>query len=179
MLAVPFASVEVDDRAFLEGFRAAMDVFRDVGELVAVEIADKVVLSAKELVPKRTGQLAESIHREAPIRHRLGVSVEVKAGGPGIRETIFMEFGTYKDRPHPYMRPAFARAAGALRGAGFSARLAYSHQARLFVRRMQARAKVRRLQRRGQLRITGAEARQIGREISSRMAFRRPRRRAR
>lgn len=183
---MPFASVDVDDQAFLDGFRAAMEEYRLLGEAFAVTTADKVVEIAKELAPVSRdprdppGRLRESIHHDPPVREgELGVSVQVVAGGPGIRETIFMEFGTYKDRPHPYMRPALALAAGGIRSIGVSARLQYSHQAQLFIRRMKARVKVQKAQRRRAIHLTPAEARVVGQYISSRLQYRRPRQRRR
>ena len=164
----------VEDREFIEGFRLALQEYRALGEVYAVEIAEKIVVIAKGLVPERTGRLAASIRHEGPVMTDRQVYVWVMAGGPGIRETVFMEYGTYKDRPHPYMRPAFAQAAGALRRLGYSARLVYSHQARLHVRRMRARLKVHNLRRRrrGGLELTAAEARVVAREISQRLRYR-------
>lgn len=115
---MPFAVVDVDDRAFQESFKVAMDAYRLRGEEYAVEKADQVVEIAKSLVAVGTdrrdppGRLKASIRHDPPLRNAGGVSVKVSAGGPGIRETLPQEFGTYKMRAQPYMRPALAAAAG-------------------------------------------------------------------
>lgn len=168
------AAVEVDDRAYRDGIPRALEEYRLISDALLEEVADKVVERAKALVPKRTGRLAESIRAEPLVRDARGASVTVVAGGPGIRETIFVEFGTSVMRAEPYMRPALAAAAGGLRSIGVAARLAYSDRARLFARRARARAKVRRAQnrRKNRLVLSLAEARATGRFISQRFRFR-------
>lgn len=152
---MPFADVTVEDEAFLEGFRLAMDEYRQLGEDYAVMTSDKIVDVAKGLAPVGTdprdppGRLRESIRHDPPRRiGNAGVSVTVRAGGPGIRETLPVEFGTYKMRAQPYMRPAFAVAAGALRSVGVAVRMTASHQARRQLKRARFSTVVRRTNRR-------------------------------
>lgn len=166
-------SIDLDDKAFLAAMPGAIEELKGEGTLFIVQVADKVVARAKVLAPKRTGALADSIHADPPVREPPGVVVEVAAGGSGIRETIFMEYGTYKDRPQPYMRPALAEAATGLRGLGLDARLISDNQARLFLRRQRARAIVRKQQEHG-LKLTPAEARVVGSTISQRLRYRGP-----
>jgi HK97 gp10 family phage protein len=141
---MPSEHIEVDDRAFRAGFAIAIEELRALAEGSIEHVADTVVDRAKVLVPKRTGRLADSIRRGQLVRTGRGAEVQVTAGGPGIRETVFVEFGTSKMRPEPYMRPALAEAAGALRSLGVAARLASSTNAREALRRARQRQRVRR-----------------------------------
>ena len=102
-----------------------------------------------------------------------GAELEVVAG-EGEREAIYMEFGTYKDRPHPYLRPALAIAAGAARGGSYAVRASRTTRARLFARRSRARIRVQQQQRRG-LQLSPAEARAVAQSISQRLRYRGPR----
>lgn len=169
--------IDDDDRAFLEGFKAGFEELRLQSHEAIEHIADKVVDRAKELAPKRTGGLTESIDRGPLVRDARGAYIEVHAGGPGIRETIYMEFGTYKDRPRAYFRTALAEAGGVLRSVGFAARLEASGRSRMAAKRARARADVRRRFRRGEL--TAAQTRAASRDISNRMRFRAQRGRGR
>lgn len=158
------AHIEVDKEAFLEGFRAAFEEVRAQAGEACELVADKVVELAKVYAPKRTSRLADSIGRDELVREGTTVSVQVHAGGEGIRETVFMEFGTYKDTPHPYMRPALAAAGGVLRSSSAAAKLSGSNRARLAARRARARAVIRRQRHRGEL--TAAQARAVSRAVS-------------
>lgn len=60
--------------------------------------ARKIEGTAKSLAPRRTGALANSIRTDGS-----GTFREV---GPTERYGRFMEFGTYKDAPQPFMGPA-------------------------------------------------------------------------
>lgn len=152
---MPFVDVSVDDRAFLEGFRLAMDAYRKLGEDYAVMTADHVVAVAKGLVPvgidlrDPPGRLRESIRRDLPVREgNTRVSVSVHAGGPGIRETLPVEFGTYKMRAQPYMRPALELAAGALGSLGIAVRSQTTHAAHVTLKRARAITVIRRTKKR-------------------------------
>lgn len=169
--------IEVNVAAFESAVPVAFDEWKAEAGAYIEHLGDQVVDRAKELAPKRTGRLAASIRRDPFVLGGRGGYVIVRAGGPGIRETIFMEFGTYKDRPHPYMRPALASIASGLRTAGVAARLSSSTNARSAVKRRVARERVRKLLRRGQ--ISARTARETSRAISSQMRVRAPRRRGR
>lgn len=158
-------SIDVDNRAFLAELPAAFEEWRVQAEAFVDVTADKVVDRARELVPKRTGRLAESIHRGSLVRTPNGASVTVSAGGPGIRETIFVEFGTTEMRAQPYMRPALAMAAGAARGSLFEARVTATSKTRAAARRAAHRQRLRRAVRKGFL--TSEQARRESRRISS------------
>jgi len=162
-------SVEVDDKAFLAAFPLTLEELFLEGEAWLVLVGDRVVLLAQGFAPKRTGELAASIHATAPVRTPRGVALEVVAG---TREATYMEFGSAHARAQPFMRPALAAAAGGLRSIGVAARLSSSNRALLFARRARARVIVRRQQQRGALRLTPAEARVVGRTISQRLRYR-------
>ncbi len=163
---------EVETLAFRASLPAAVEEYRLSGIEYIVLVGDKVVVLAKGFAPKRSGGLAASIHATAPVLTRQGAELEVIAG-EGEREAIYMEYGTYKDRPHPYLRPALAIAAGAARGGAFAVSTSTSTRARLFARRSRARIAVQRQQRRG-LRLTPAEARLVGQSISQQLRYRGP-----
>lgn len=166
--------IEVDVAAFETAFPVATAEWKAEAGAYIEHLGDQVVDRAKDLVPKRTGRLAASIRRDPFVFEGRSGYVIVRAGGPGIRETIFMEFGTYKDRPQPYMRPALASIAGGLRTAGVAARLSSSVNASAAVKRRIARERVRKLFRGGK--ISARSAREASRAISSQMRVRAPRR---
>lgn len=162
----------MDARAFKAGFAAAIEALKgDVAAIVG-ETGAKAVERARSLAPKRTGALIASIRATPVLPGRQGPFLYVIAG---TREALPMEFGTYKDRPHPFMRPAAASLAGVLRAGGYAARVNSSQRTRLFARRVRARAVVREHRRRGEL--TSVQARAVSRELSNRLRYRAPRRR--
>lgn len=80
------------------GARAAK-VVRDGGNRIAREAA--------AAAPRRTGALASSIKVTFSGDGRSGsLSATVT---PTARHAPFVEFGTYKDRPQPFLFPAFER----------------------------------------------------------------------
>lgn len=166
--------VDVETGAFEAGIPAAIEEYRGLAEIFIVEVADKVVLIAKSLAPVSprapAGELVASIRHERAVSVEHGLEILVIADA---REAIYMEFGTYKDRPQPFMRPALAQAAGGLRSLGYAARLSYSTRASLFVRRSRARIKVQGAQRRG-LRLSVQERKAVAATISQRLRYRGP-----
>lgn len=71
-----------------------------------------VVRLAKQLAPKRTGALEQSI------RYTYDASSRTLQFVVGVPYGVFQEYGTYKMAPHPFMRPAIL-----LNGPSFSARV--------------------------------------------------------
>jgi HK97 gp10 family phage protein len=67
----------------------------------ATEAAAKVQATAKSLAPKLTGALANSITTDVT---QNGAEV-----GPTVRYAPFVEYGTSKDSPQPFMGPAAER----------------------------------------------------------------------
>lgn len=151
---MPFADVTVEDQAFLDAFKLAMDAYRQLAEDYAVLTSEHVVAVAKGLVPvgddprDPPGRLRESIRHDPPIRDANSVRVTVSAGGPGIRETLPVEFGTYKMRAQPYMRPALALAAGGLSSLGIAVRTQTTHAAHVTLKRARMTTVVRRTRKR-------------------------------
>ncbi len=77
--------------------------------------ADPTREMASELAPVDTGKLRISIHTGTQLTRRQKSSA-YKAGKLGVAEVhvgtelsrgLFQEFGTFKMRPHPFMRPAW------------------------------------------------------------------------
>lgn len=66
---------------------------------------------AQGLAPVKTGELAQSIHVSSRIhrRHRGAQrdALEMYMGPGGGTKSITQEFGSEKNPPHPYMRPAW------------------------------------------------------------------------
>lgn len=163
------ARIEVDDAAFLASLDPAIGEWRlQVFEILG-HIADEVVVRARELVAKRTERLMETIRRGPLVLAEWGAYVEISAGD-GTRYAIFQEFGTYKMAAHPFMRPAFAMAAGLLRAGGYYARTATTSKTRAAARRELHRKRLRRAVGAGLL--TGEEARRESRRISNLRRFR-------
>jgi HK97 gp10 family phage protein len=82
----------------------------------ALSAAGQVFEAAmRSTVPRDTGALADSITRKVHVSSNLSsmsviVGPEYKGGGtqdPGVR-AMFLEFGTRKMAPRPFMRQAFA-----------------------------------------------------------------------
>jgi HK97 gp10 family phage protein len=65
------------------------------------EAAARIEAAAKSLAPKLTGALAASITTD-PTKN--GAEV-----GPTVRYAPFVEYGTWKDPPQPFMGPAAER----------------------------------------------------------------------
>lgn len=85
------------------------------------EAADPMEQYAKSKAPKRTGLLEERINISSKLSPRQrslspkAAKVEVYVGPPSMARGIVAEFGSVKQSPHPFMRPAWdANKRGAL-----------------------------------------------------------------
>lgn len=72
---------------------------------------DAILAAARQKVPVRTGSLKKSIRNHGPRLTTSGVAVKVTAGGPSapiqrVDYATFVEQGTARMAPRPYMRPA-------------------------------------------------------------------------
>jgi HK97 gp10 family phage protein len=67
----------------------------------ASEAAARIEATAKNLAPKLTGALAASITTDPT---KTGAEI-----GPTVRYAPFVEYGTWKDPPQPFMGPAAER----------------------------------------------------------------------
>lgn len=82
------------------------------GAKVVRDVAEQVKSTAASSAPKRTGALANSIQVITKGSGRAAqMSALIKAN---IRYAGFVEFGTYKDAPQPFMAPAGDAAVAAL-----------------------------------------------------------------
>lgn len=161
--------IDVDNAAFLAALPAAIEEWQLDSYMFIDDVADKVVTRAQVLVAKRTTKLEHTIHREPLVKTARGAYVQIVAGD-GTRYAIYQEFGTSKMRAHPYMRPALAMAAGAMRSAGYSAQMVGTSRTRAATKRAAHRAKLRRAVRAGML--TPAQARMESKRISRIRRFR-------
>lgn len=78
---------------------------------VLTEATSEAYATAKELVPIRTGNLYRSIHIEkvSPFEHKVVAGHPIKEKGKPYYAP-FVEYGTRKMSPRPYMRPAMEKA---------------------------------------------------------------------
>jgi HK97 gp10 family phage protein len=155
--------ISVDAAAFDASIPGAMEEWLAEVYVALDQVADKVVETAKSLVPKRTSKLASTIVRGPLVVDPRGAYVQITAGD-GTRYAIYQELGTFKMKATPYMRPAFAIAAGSLRGAGYAARSASTTSSRAAVRRAAHRQRLRQAVRAGAL--TSAQARREAARIA-------------
>lgn len=106
----------------IEGFDEAdqklarLDDMRDADALkdIGIDALEPVADTARALVRRRTGSLANSIHagdrlgpRQSALSHPEPGTVEVYAGPGPLPQAITEEFGTIHEGAHPYMRPAW------------------------------------------------------------------------
>lgn len=70
---------------------------------IARELADSIVIAAKDLVPVDTGATRDSIRRED---RGDGVYVVVDRLGDKAEVPIYLEIGTYKMAARPFLKPA-------------------------------------------------------------------------
>jgi len=80
------------------------------------EATIEAYVTAKSVVPVRTGLLRSSIHMEkvSPFEHKVVAGSEVKAKGKPYYAP-FVEYGTRKMRPRPYMKPGAEKAVEVLK----------------------------------------------------------------
>lgn len=165
----------MDATEFERGIAAGFEEYRLDADAFCVHVADKVKGLAVALAPvlkaptrERTpGELRASIVATPLLRDARGPFVAI---GTSISWAKYVEFGTHKMAPRPFLRPAFASAASALGALGSAVGPGGVGTAK----RMAARAKLRRAVRRGQM--TSAEARKASRTISLTMRSRTRRR---
>lgn len=98
------ASFEIDTLE-LEAFQAAIEhkagtIARDARRITN-QYATLIVKEAKRRVPVDTGDLKRSIHKTGGAREGAGVVADMPYAG-------FVEYGTSRTRPQPYLGPAFA-----------------------------------------------------------------------
>ena len=81
-------------------------------DLHMIAAGQAVVRMAQQLAPKRTGALAASIRDDYD---KASKTLKIIVGMP---YGLFQEFGTYKMRPHPFIRPALLAAGPSISARG-------------------------------------------------------------
>jgi HK97 gp10 family phage protein len=77
------------------------------------DAADPIESDAKSSAPRRTGFLQESINISSKLsprqksKNEKASKIEIYVGPPSMARGIVAEFGSVKQSPHPFMRPAW------------------------------------------------------------------------
>ncbi len=154
-------ATELDAGPFLAGLREALADFDAKAEEVVLQVGAKVVSLAEGFAPHgATGVLEGSIHSD-PGRDAKGPYVDVGTQDP---VGFFQEFGTWKMKAHPFMRPALAQAGAALRAAGARTGTRSSRGARGIRKRAALRTQLRKAYRGG--RLSAGQARSAAQQLS-------------
>ena len=82
----------------LAGFLREIATADGHAKTATAEAAERIEATAKSLAPKLTGALAASITTDPT---KTGAEV-----GPTVQYAPFVEYGTWKDPPQPFMGPA-------------------------------------------------------------------------
>lgn len=104
------SNVDVDASGFLADLKEEYRRLRLETEQDLYRLGVGVHRRARNLCPVDTGRLRSSIAYRAG-RDSKGPFVDV---GTNVSYAAFVEFGTRRQRPQPYLRPALAEAVGAL-----------------------------------------------------------------
>lgn len=87
---------------------------RTIGRKALDEAGEITAKVARALAPRDQGHLQESIdvsgslNRSAKKAHRKQAEQERYIGPSGLPQAITQEFGTFKEPPQPFLRPAWA-----------------------------------------------------------------------
>lgn len=95
---------------FLTELSISIKIFVPVMSRITSKAGDAIAAHAKKNVAFRTGSLMRSIKSHPAKKGLGGITVQVTAGGPSSPHDVgyagFIEKGTSKMGPQPYMRPA-------------------------------------------------------------------------
>jgi hypothetical protein len=101
---------DVDRRLVRLDSMTDVEALKDIG----IDALEPVADTARALVRRRTGRLANSIHAgdqlspaQSALHYPEPGTVEVYAGPGPLPQAITEEFGTVHEGAHPYMRPAW------------------------------------------------------------------------
>jgi len=109
-------TIEVDYGRVDQAIDDALAIMRQKIIKALTEAAIEAYVTAKSVVPVRTGLLRSSIRLEkiSPFEHKVVAGSEVKAKGKPYY-AVFVEYGTRKMAPRPYMRPGAEKAVQVIR----------------------------------------------------------------
>lgn len=110
--ARPDASVDFNTDAWVRGLQAAVREVRLRTDGDLLRLALSIQNAARRYSPVDTGRLRSSIQASALKRDRRGSYVEV---GTNVEYAPYVEFGTIRQAPQPFLRPAFLEAAQRMR----------------------------------------------------------------
>ena len=100
---------------FLAQLTVSINVFVPVMTRITDKAGDAIVAHAKKHVAKDTRSLMRSIKNHGAKKGLGGITVKVTAGGPSSPKNVdyatFVEEGTSRMAPQPYMRPAVNKVA--------------------------------------------------------------------
>ncbi len=169
------AELTIDDRAFRQGVVNAVREMRDHDGLDFLrDLSERVLGYARAKAPRgatlgivdgldmRGGTDADGPYFDVGVLNP-----------PPRREDFWQEFGTFKDRPQPFMRPALAAIAGGLGLGGGRGRLVRSVRSRGIALRSRKRAAISAALRRGDLSAGAAQV--VSRAVSAQFRLRRTR----
>jgi HK97 gp10 family phage protein len=85
-----------------------LKLIEDQAQKYLNDVAEDIKNEAKRIVPVDTGLLRDSIVVKD------GIDKNEKLIGTDVRYAMYVEFGTIKHGPQPYLRPALDRIIGAI-----------------------------------------------------------------
>jgi HK97 gp10 family phage protein len=113
----------------VEGLKELVDAFRELPKATGKNVIKRILTKRAQPIerqaaagaPKRTGKLKRSITISTKLSRRQKSTVRQDKSyveiyiGPGQQpQAIMQEFGTFKDKPQPFMRPAWDQNKGVL-----------------------------------------------------------------
>lgn len=95
---------------FLGQLEASIAAYDPIMLRITDKAGDAIKAEAQRRAPRQTGALRKSIKNHGARKLGGQISVEVTAGGPStprdVDYAVYVELGTVKMSPRPYMRPA-------------------------------------------------------------------------
>lgn len=105
------ANLAIDMAKMQRDLQRIAEKKKDIARTAVFGAGNVFESESHELAPRDTGKLEQSIHKDQKVGRR-GPEVHVGADVPYAK---YQEFGTSKNRAHPFIRPALQRAVQHLR----------------------------------------------------------------